>query len=440
MIGAGSVCGLPPATPALLACFPAPGRALAPPVLRHPERIPPAVRAVMGRWTQHWFPGRDIRVRLLRDVFVAAEGLVLCADGTPVPETVDVHRPDQLAEAQAALSAAVPRLAGTVVLCRKPGAQNYGHWLTEMLPRALFASPPARVLVQEAPAALGQVMRDGLALMGYGPADIVAAGEAPVRVERLLLVDGLAAHGNYLSPIVPELLEHITWRIPKLPTGWIFVTRAGPRTLAGQDRIADRLARAGFNIVDPGRMAFDHQVAVFRGATRVVGVMGAGMANIVFSPPGTEIVLLAPAGMPDIFFWLIAGLRRQPLLEIRCTQAGPQRGPMPWDAALDLDEADLQRILDPTPLPPPESLDWVEPGLARHFDAGFYRAQNPDVAAAGVDPLRHFLEIGWREGRNPSARFNTSAALAADAALRAADINPLIHAMLQARNAGREMA
>ena len=82
----------------------------------------------------------------------------------------------------------------------------------------------------------------------------------------------------------------------------------------------------------------------------------------------------------------------------------------------------------------------MEPGLARHFDAGFYRAQNPDVAAAGVDPLRHFLEIGWREGRNPSARFNTSAALAADAALRAADINPLIHAMLQARNAGREMA
>jgi len=37
------------------------------------------------------------------------------------------------------------------------------------------------------------------------------------------------------------------------------------------------------------------------------------------------------------------------------------------------------------------------------FDADWYRAHNKDVAEAGVDPARHFVEFGAREGRAPSA-------------------------------------
>ncbi|KQT47929.1 glycosyl transferase [Methylobacterium sp. Leaf456] len=41
------------------------------------------------------------------------------------------------------------------------------------------------------------------------------------------------------------------------------------------------------------------------------------------------------------------------------------------------------------------------------FDAEFYRTEYPDVAAGGMDPLLHYLDHGWREGRNPSAVFAT---------------------------------
>ena len=41
------------------------------------------------------------------------------------------------------------------------------------------------------------------------------------------------------------------------------------------------------------------------------------------------------------------------------------------------------------------------------FDAVFYLETYPDVAAAGVDPFEHFLHWGYREGRNPSAGFDT---------------------------------
>lgn len=43
---------------------------------------------------------------------------------------------------------------------------------------------------------------------------------------------------------------------------------------------------------------------------------------------------------------------------------------------------------------------------SKSFDAAWYLAQNPDIAAAGLDPARHYLLHGWREGRKPSRTFN----------------------------------
>ncbi|WP_182913790.1 glycosyltransferase [Sphingobium terrigena] len=39
------------------------------------------------------------------------------------------------------------------------------------------------------------------------------------------------------------------------------------------------------------------------------------------------------------------------------------------------------------------------------FASSYYLRKNPDVAAEGVCPLRHYLEMGWREGRNPHPYF-----------------------------------
>ena len=41
------------------------------------------------------------------------------------------------------------------------------------------------------------------------------------------------------------------------------------------------------------------------------------------------------------------------------------------------------------------------------FDTAYYLAQNPDVAAAGLDPYWHYMNLGWHEGRNPDAYFDT---------------------------------
>ncbi|NLT19128.1 MAG: glycosyltransferase [Clostridiales bacterium] len=40
------------------------------------------------------------------------------------------------------------------------------------------------------------------------------------------------------------------------------------------------------------------------------------------------------------------------------------------------------------------------------FDEEYYCLQNPDVRQADVDPLWHFVSVGWKEGRNPNANFD----------------------------------
>jgi Galactosyltransferase/Protein-L-isoaspartate(D-aspartate) O-methyltransferase (PCMT) len=43
---------------------------------------------------------------------------------------------------------------------------------------------------------------------------------------------------------------------------------------------------------------------------------------------------------------------------------------------------------------------------SQYFDAGWYLTTYPDVNAAGINPIRHYLEFGATEGRNPSAIFD----------------------------------
>ena len=59
------------------------------------------------------------------------------------------------------------------------------------------------------------------------------------------------------------------------------------------------------------------------------------------------------------------------------------------------------------------------------FDAEYYRREYADVMLSGVDPFQHYMENGWREGRNPAADFVTL--YYRDKHLGGRPINPLTH-------------
>ncbi len=64
---------------------------------------------------------------------------------------------------------------------------------------------------------------------------------------------------------------------------------------------------------------------------------------------------------------------------------------------------------------------------AGFFDDKYYLDKNPDVSAAGVDPLEHFCNYGWREGRNPSENFDVKFYLDSYPSALASGINPVAY-------------
>ena len=66
------------------------------------------------------------------------------------------------------------------------------------------------------------------------------------------------------------------------------------------------------------------------------------------------------------------------------------------------------------------------------FDAAFYLRANPDVAAAGMDPLKHYVKYGAAEQRQPHPLFDPAHYLASCPASGEAE-NPLMHFLEQSR-------
>jgi len=60
--------------------------------------------------------------------------------------------------------------------------------------------------------------------------------------------------------------------------------------IGNHDAVAALLAPLGFEVIVPGRMPFAAQVAAFRDATHVVSPHGAGLANMLFCAPGTQVL------------------------------------------------------------------------------------------------------------------------------------------------------
>ena len=61
------------------------------------------------------------------------------------------------------------------------------------------------------------------------------------------------------------------------------------------------------------------------------------------------------------------------------------------------------------------------------FDAKWYLQQYPDVKTYKSGPAAHYLEYGWKEGRNPSERFDSKIYLNENLDVQNRQLNPLYH-------------
>jgi hypothetical protein len=80
---------------------------------------------------------------------------------------------------------------------------------------------------------------------------------------------------------------------------------------------------------------------------------------------------------------------------------------------------------------------FVRSVLEPAFDAEFYRSQYPECERQILDPLDHFLLIGYKAGHDPSPAFSVNAYLQASPDVQASGVNPFYHFLVLGRMEGR---
>ena len=71
------------------------------------------------------------------------------------------------------------------------------------------------------------------------------------------------------------------------------------------------------------------------------------------------------------------------------------------------------------------------------FDKNYYLYQLDKEIS--IDPLMHYLTIGWKKGLNPSTKFNGNFYLKKHEDVKKSNVNPLIHYVLYGKNENREI-
>ena len=77
------------------------------------------------------------------------------------------------------------------------------------------------------------------------------------------------------------------------------------RTIIDYDIVIEKLIGRGFEIINPGLFDFYEQRRVFSEASHVVGVHGAGLANILFCAPDIKVMEIFPKNYGTrAFVWI----------------------------------------------------------------------------------------------------------------------------------------
>ncbi|GAB0113429.1 glycosyltransferase family 61 protein [Acidisoma sp. C75] len=341
-----------PDDPAIRLRLASPAFPTAPPQILNAEKIPAQARALMNlSFERGVFQERTVPLRIVEGAIVVGEGLAFDPALNLIPGTDNLYSASEVAAGREAAraargSGAMRHIGGFSQLCTSRAAHNYGHFLVEMFPKAWLG---AQLLAHRAPSFLVQdnamlpVVREALSAIDINPFAVVPIGPDAVECETLVLLDGLTEHGVYQSPLCFQALQSLAAPVPAAPYRKLFIPRHAPhRALTNQEAVEAAMRERGFTIVDPGRYTLVEQIALFKGASLIVGPLGAALTNAAFAPRGARVVALTPQSYPDTFFWFLcqhAGLQYEEVRGIDV--AGTPEIEESWNEGFTLSDDDI---------------------------------------------------------------------------------------------------
>jgi hypothetical protein len=183
------------------------------------------------------------------------------------------------------------RVPGTAAVF--PTSGNYYHWLIEDLPtvlRAAEAEPSATFV------AFAEGMTDRHASLAAHLGIELRPAPLTVAIDRQVLA-GRASDSWFVHPEdarrLAALGAELTGHDGSRGHERIYVSRRfSQRALPDEEQLERLLSAQGFTILHLESMEWRQQIRAFQDASVVVAPHGAGLSNLVFTPPGARLVEL----------------------------------------------------------------------------------------------------------------------------------------------------
>lgn len=258
--------------------------------------------------------------------FVLAVGSTLAAEHYPVyfskePDFVSGLFDD---------STPVDHVDHEAFLLARYGIFTWGHWLGELLPKAVLvetAHPgrflfalPYQVVADSSPKLPWIRIKESLACYGIGEDRIISIRpDRNYRFSSLFAVTSVWSD-HMIHPGAANLMRSEI-QVPNdvsLPRRWAISRIASyGRNIENSAEIEAILQAGGFTIRAVGEMEFAQQVARFRQAELLFGVLGSDFANLIYSPDGVKVITAAPAIFGDRFFYALVLARKGQQIDLR---------------------------------------------------------------------------------------------------------------------------
>lgn len=187
----------------------------------------------------------------------------------------------------------LPTLPGPALLLG--GLPQYYHQTIEHLGTLAVAEtlgvPPNIPLVVNHDLAPFQL--EQFALLGIAEDRLIRVRpDAPVRFERLWIASRPVVGGRWVDPLMPEWYRRRLGLLERQGRRRLYLSRAGTdrRRITNEAALVAMLTTLGFEVVKPETLGVRAQIELFADASHIVSPSGAALTNMIFAPPGTQVV------------------------------------------------------------------------------------------------------------------------------------------------------
>jgi capsular polysaccharide biosynthesis protein len=203
-------------------------------------------------------------------------------------------------------------LEGTVAVLTFCGSYNYFHWLYDVLPRLAMLKmsgiPYTSILMNPNP--YGPFVEQTWAMLGISESSVIRTNPEAFFEADQLLIPSLMMNSHYppwtTDTLRKLLLPHRESTLATPERIYISRNKASTRHLVNEEEVIRCLEEYSIQPIHLEDWTVAQQIQLFASAKLILGAHGAGLANLAFCQPGTQVIEIVHKQHVVPTYWMIS--------------------------------------------------------------------------------------------------------------------------------------